>query len=201
MFDPKVLKLLEELPREHFVPEEYLHLAYADIEIPIGHNQAMMFPRMEGKLLQALDVKPTDQVLEVGTGSGFLTACLARLAQRVVSIDIHDDFIAQARQRLDQQGMRNIQLRSGDALAEPRVEGGPFDAIAITGSLPSMAQAEPFRRQLKPGGRLFVVIGTSPVMEAFLITRHSDRGFTQEGIVETLLPPLEHAELPRAFEF
>jgi len=201
VFDPKVLKLLEELPREAFVPEEYLHLAYADIEIPIGHNQAMMLPRVEAKLLQALDLKPSDQVLEVGTGSGFLTACLARLSKRVVSIDIHEEFTRLAGERLDRQGISNALLRAGDALAGPLDEEGPFDAIAVTGSLPDEAQCELFRRQLKPGGRLFVVVGKKPVMEAFLITRLAGQGFSEERLFETLLAPLEHAEPPPTFEF
>jgi protein-L-isoaspartate(D-aspartate) O-methyltransferase len=201
IFDPKILSLLEELPREQFVPEDYQHLAFADIEVPIGQGQQMMFPRMEAKLLQALDIQANDRVLEVGTGSGFLTACLARLAGQVVSIDIHEDFSNTAAPRLENLGLRNIQLRTGDALAAPLDEDGPFDAIAVTGSLPSNAQADIFRRQLKIGGRLFVIIGSAPVMEALLITRLSDAEYKQEPIVETELAPLINAEQPAVFEF
>ncbi|MEN8166644.1 MAG: protein-L-isoaspartate O-methyltransferase [Pseudomonadota bacterium] len=201
IFDPRILSLLEELPREQFVPQEYQHLAFADIEVPIGHAQQMMFPRMEAKLLQTLDLQPDDRVLEVGTGSGFLTACLARLAGRVVSIDIHADFSEAARERLGDLGLRNVQLRTGDALTIPLDEDGPFDAIAVTGSLPSSAQADIFRRQLKPGGRLFVIIGNSPVMEALLITRISDTSYREEAILETEQAPLEGAEQPAVFEF
>jgi protein-L-isoaspartate(D-aspartate) O-methyltransferase len=201
IFDPKVLSLLEELPREKFVPEAYQHLAYADIEIPLGHGQAMMFPRMEAKILQALDLKQDDRVLEVGTGSGFLTACLARLAGQVVSIDIHEDFTETALSQLQAMRMRNVTLRTGDALAAPLEADGPFDAIAVTGSLPSSQQADIFRRQLKPGGRLFVVVGSSPVMQALLITRMPGAGYREEGIVETDLTPLENSALPAQFEF
>jgi protein-L-isoaspartate(D-aspartate) O-methyltransferase len=201
IFDPRVLSLLEELPREKFVPAAYLHLAYADIEIPLGHGQAMMYPRMEAKILQALDLKPDDRVLEVGTGSGFLTACLARLAGEVVSIDIHEDFTETAMSHLREQRIRNVILRTGDALAATLESEGPFDAIAVTGSLPSSQQADIFRQQLKPGGRLFVIVGSSPVMEALLITRIDGGGFREEGIVETDLTPLENAALPPQFEF
>jgi protein-L-isoaspartate(D-aspartate) O-methyltransferase len=201
IFDPKVLGLMEELPREKFVPQAYQHLAYADIEIPLGHGQAMMYPRMEAKILQALDLKPTDRVLEVGTGSGFLTACLARLASQVVSIDIHADFTETAAARLQELNIRNAALRTGDALASPTEADGPYDAIAVTGSLPSSQQADIFRRQLKPGGRLFVIVGDSPVMQALLITSMADGGYREETILETDQNPLENSALPPVFEF
>ena len=201
IFDTKILSLLEELPREEFVPEQYQHLAFADIEIPIGHGQHMMFPRMEAKLLQALDLQPTDRVLEVGTGSGFLTACLAHLAGQVVSIDIQDEFSTSAAERLQKMGLRNVQLRTADALAAPLGEDGPFDAIAVTGSLPSLAQADIFRKLLKSGGRLFVIIGSAPVMEALLITKISDTQYRDEAIIETELAPLVNAAQPAVFVF
>ncbi|MEW8029685.1 MAG: protein-L-isoaspartate O-methyltransferase [Candidatus Thiodiazotropha sp.] len=200
VLDPRVLSLMESLPREHFVPESYVDLAYADIEVPIGQGQHMMFPRIEAKLMQALAIQPTDKVLEVGTGSGYLTACLANLAQEVVSIDLHNEFIEQAKQKLEQQGIRNATLKTGDALADP-LEEGSFDAIAVTGSLPTSQQAEIFRQQLNVGGRLFVVIGTAPVMECMLITRHTDKIFQEESILETELAPLINAPAPVEFEF
>ena len=200
VIDPRVLSLMESLPREAFVPENYQELAYADIEIPIGRGQQMMFPRIEGRLMQALDLQPGDKVLEVGTGSGYLTACLASLAKQVVSIDIHQEFTETAAAKLEQQGLRNVTLLTGDALAAP-LEEGPFDAIAVTGSLPTGQQAEIFRQQLAPGGRLFVVVGTPPVMECLLITRHEEKIFREESIFETEVPPLENAPAPVEFEF
>ncbi|MCU7942250.1 MAG: protein-L-isoaspartate O-methyltransferase [Candidatus Thiodiazotropha sp. (ex Cardiolucina cf. quadrata)] len=200
VLDPRVLSLMESLPREHYVPQSYRDLAYADIEVPIGQGQQMMFPRIEAKLMQALAIQPTDKVLEVGTGSGYLTACLANLAQEVVSIDFHNEFTEQAKEKLGQQGIRNITLINGDALADP-LEEGPFDAIAVTGSLPTSQQAEIFRQQLNVGGRLFVVIGTAPVMECMLITRHADKIFQEESILETELAPLINAPAPVVFEF
>lgn len=200
VIDPRVLTLMESLPREAFVPENYQDLAYADIEIPIGQGQRMMFPRIEARLLQALDLQPSDKVLEVGTGSGYLTACLARLSQQVVSIDLHGEFTDTAKQRLEQLGIANATLMTGDALASPPAEG-PFDAIAITGSVPSSEQAELFRQQLKVGGRLFIVIGTPPAMACLLITRHSQSSFREECIFETELAPLINAPVPAVFEF
>ncbi|MES9976666.1 MAG: protein-L-isoaspartate O-methyltransferase [Candidatus Thiodiazotropha sp.] len=200
VLDPRVLSLMESLPREHYVPQSYRDLAYADIEVPIGQGQQMMFPRIEAKLMQALAIQPTDKVLEVGTGSGYLTACLANLAQEVVSIDIHNEFTESAKEKLGQQGIRNITLINGDALADP-LEEGPFDAIAVTGSLPTSQQAEIFRQQLNVGGRLFVVVGTAPVMECMLITRHADKIFQEESILETELSPLINAPAPVVFEF
>ncbi|MEW8315392.1 MAG: protein-L-isoaspartate O-methyltransferase [Candidatus Thiodiazotropha endolucinida] len=200
VLDPRVLSLMESLPREHYVPQSYRDLAYADIEVPIGQGQKMMFPRIEAKLMQALAIQPSDKVLEVGTGSGYLTACLANLAQEVVSIDFHNEFTEQAKEKLGQQGIRNFTLINGDALADP-LEEGPFDTIAVTGSLPTSQQAEIFRQQLNVGGRLFVVIGTAPVMECMLITRHADKIFQEESILETELAPLINAPAPVVFEF
>ncbi|MEW8647409.1 MAG: protein-L-isoaspartate O-methyltransferase [Candidatus Thiodiazotropha endolucinida] len=200
VLDPRVLSLMESLPREHYVPQSYRDLAYADIEVPIGQGQKMMFPRIEAKLMQALAIQPSDKVLEVGTGSGYLTACLANLAQEAVSIDFHNEFTEQAKEKLGQQGIRNFTLINGDALADP-LEEGPFDTIAVTGSLPTSQQAEIFRQQLNVGGRLFVVIGTAPVMECMLITRHADKIFQEESILETELAPLINAPAPVVFEF
>jgi protein-L-isoaspartate(D-aspartate) O-methyltransferase len=200
VLDPRVLSLMETLPREAYAPETYRHLAYADIEIPIGHGQHMMFPKIEAKLLQALSIQTKDKVLEVGTGSGYLTNCLATLAHQVVSIDFHNEFTEQAKEKLERQGIRNVLLKSGSALAGP-LEEGPFDAIAVTGSLPTSQQAEIFRQQLKVGGRLFVVIGSAPVMECMLISRHADKVFQEESILETELAPLINAPAPVEFEF
>jgi protein-L-isoaspartate(D-aspartate) O-methyltransferase len=200
VIDSTVLSLMETLPREVFVPKEYQDLAYADIEIPIGQGQHMMFPRIEGRLLQALDIKPSDKVLEVGTGSGYLTTCLAKLAKAVVTIDLHPDFTDGAAAKLQQLGLVNVELRTGDAMTGP-VSGAPFDAIAVTGSLPTSQQAEVFRQQLAIGGRLFVVVGTAPVMSCLLITRHDERVFQEESIFETELTALENAPAPIVFEF
>jgi protein-L-isoaspartate(D-aspartate) O-methyltransferase len=200
VIDPRVLGVMETLPRDAFVPDAYKALAYADIEIPLAQGEQMMFPRIEARLMQALDLLPSDQLLEVGTGSGYLTACLARLCQRVISIDIHEDFTRSAADKLQQQGIGNVLLKTGDALAEALPEG-PFDVIAVTGSVATSEQAEIFRQQLRVGGRLFIVIGTAPAMLAMLITRTGEKAFSEEAIFETDIKPLTNAEAPKTFEF
>lgn len=200
VIDPSVLALMETMPREAFVPEAYQDLAYADIEIPIGLGQRMMFPRIEGRLMQALDLKPDSRVLEIGTGSGYLTACLANLAHEVVSIDLHQQFTDSAAAKLEQQGLKNVTLLTADAMTAA-IDGGPFDAIAVTGSLPTSQQAEIFRQQLALGGRMFVVVGVPPVMDCMLITRHKEKVFQEERIFETEVAALENAPAPVEFEF
>ncbi|MEJ2622194.1 MAG: protein-L-isoaspartate O-methyltransferase [Candidatus Thiodiazotropha sp.] len=200
VINPRVLSLMETLPREAFVPEAYRDLAYADIEIPIGLGQSMMFPRIEGRLMQALDLQPNDKVLEVGTGSGYLTACLANLAKQVISIDIHPEFTDTAANKLEQQGIHNATLLRGDALANA-TQGSPFNAIAVTGSLPTSQQAEIFRQQLAIGGRMFVIIGQAPVMSCQLVTRHDVKIFQEETIFESEVAALENAPVPIEFNF
>jgi protein-L-isoaspartate(D-aspartate) O-methyltransferase len=200
VIDPRVISLMESLPRDVFVPETYAHLAYADTEIPIGEGESMMFPRVEARLLQALELQPTDQVLEVGTGSGYLTACLARLSRRVVSIDINPAFTASATAKLERQGIGNVLLKHGDAMAAAQDEG-PFDAIAVTGAVANAGQADIFRHQLKTGGRLFIVIGSPPAMRATLITRVGEQAYSEEAVFETDLKTLINAGAPRKFEF
>ncbi len=196
--DKKVLQILSDSPRDEFVPEAYRQLAYADTEIPIGAGQYMMAPKLEAKLLQSLQIGPGDSILEIGTGSGFLTACLARLGERVVSMEIHPELAVQAQQRLERAGISNISVRNSDGLEDP-VEGGPFDVIAVTGSLPRLD--ENLQRRLSVGGRLFVVIGQAPVMEATLITRVSEEMWRTEVLFETVLAPLEQTDKPTVFRF
>jgi len=199
VLDRRVLELLTEVPREAFVPEAYRNLAFADIEIPIGLGEAMMHPKMEGRMLQALAVQPKEQVLEIGTGSGFVTACLARLAAQVTSVDIHPQFTEAARGRLAQQGITNLELFTGDALSGPGERR--FDVIAVTGSLPLADQSHELAERLTLGGRMFVVIGEAPVMEATLITRIWEEQYTVEKLFETNLRPLVNARTPERFRF
>jgi protein-L-isoaspartate(D-aspartate) O-methyltransferase len=200
VIDSRVLGVMETLPRDAFVPDAYKALAYADIEIPLAQGEYMMFPRIEARLMQALDLLPTDQVLEVGSGSAYLTACLAQLSQRVVSIDIHEEFTQSAAEKLKQQGISNVLLKTGDAL-DAQLTEAPFDVIAVTGSVANSEQAEIFRQQLRIGGRLFIVIGSSPAMEAMLITRTGENAFSEEGVFETDIKALTNADAPRTFEF
>ena len=198
VLDQRILDLIEQLPREDFVPKAYLSLAYADLNIPIGHDQVMMAPKVEARLLQSLAVRPQDTALEIGTGSGYLTALLSRSARQVYSVDIYPDLVEEAERKLAAHGIDNVMLETGDA-AHGWGGHGPYDVIAVTGSLPLLPDA--LRESLKPGGRLFVVTGEAPVMEARLITRLADQAWTDKTLFETVLPPLVNATPPRRFTF
>jgi protein-L-isoaspartate(D-aspartate) O-methyltransferase len=195
VLDDRVLAAIGRTPRERFVPDGYRDLAFADTEIPLAHGQAMLAPKIEGRLLQALQVEPSDEVLEIGTGTGFLTACLARLAQRVCSVDIFPELVDSARTNLAAVGLGNVELETVDALTLDLP--GRFDAIAVTGSLPTLEDR--FVRMLRPQGRLFVVVGRTPVMEARLITLLPTGGTTSQSLFETVLLPLINAERPEPF--
>jgi protein-L-isoaspartate(D-aspartate) O-methyltransferase len=197
VYSEDVLAMLKELPRERFVPSGYESLAFADLEIPLDHGEYMMTPTIEGRLLQALDLLGDENVLEIGTGSGFMTACLARLGAHVTSVDIHADFIAAATGKLEQQGIGNVTLLQMDATEE--LPEGPFDAIAVTGSLqkfdPRLVEA------LSERGRLFIVVGDAPAMEAKLVERTSEHDWQSVSLFETNLRPLVHGVLPPQFVF
>ena len=195
VLDQRVLDVVRQVRRERFVPEAYRDLAFADSEIPLAHGQRMMTPSVEGRLLQALDLDPADTVLELGTGSGFVTACLAALAGRVVSVDIFPEFTAQAAGKLQRDNIRNVELRTADGLALDADE--QFDAVVVTGSVPELDDR--FAGLLRPGGRLFVVAGREPVMDALLITVNRDGESSRESLFETVVAPLVNAERPEPF--
>jgi protein-L-isoaspartate(D-aspartate) O-methyltransferase len=195
VLDDRVLRAFAETPREDFVPREYRDLAFADTEIPLPHGQAMLAPKVEGRILQALQVEPIDEVLVVGIGSGYLTACLARLAKRVTSVDIFPDFATAAAPKLAACGIRNVELKTADALTLSYP--GRFDAIAVTGSVPTLD--DHFVSMLRPQGRLFIVVGREPAMEARLITLQPNGTTTTESLFETVLAPLVNAERPEPF--
>jgi protein-L-isoaspartate(D-aspartate) O-methyltransferase len=195
VLDERVLRVLRETPREQFVPAPYRDLAFADVEIPLGHDQAMLAPKIEGRLLQAVQAEPIDDVLVVGTGSGFLTTCLARLAKHVVSVDIIGDFIAAARPRLAEHEVQNVSLEMADALTLSYP--GRFDVVAVTASVPELT--DHFVKMLRPQGRLFIVVGREPVMEAQLITMQPNGSTTTDNLFETVLTPLINAERPEPF--
>jgi protein-L-isoaspartate(D-aspartate) O-methyltransferase len=197
VFDHRVLEVLSAVPRERFVPERFRNLAFAEVQVPLGRGETMMEPRTEGRMLQALALRPTDRVLEVGTGSGFITACLARLGTSVASYDIHPEFTERARARLELQGIRNATLATQDLSRLPEAFGR-FEAIAVTGALPVLEPS--FQQHLSVGGRLFVVVGEPPAMEALLITRVGEQAFTRQSLFETDLAYLRNAVAPSRFQ-
>ncbi len=197
VLDATVLDVLRKVPREHFVPEDYRDLAFADIQIPIGHGEVMMEPKVEARMVQELELDGQCKVLEIGTGSGYVSALLASMAQSVVSVEIYKDLSNRAAERLAAFGIGNVILESGDA-SQGWPSAGGFDAILLTGSVPDIPR--PFIDSLKPGGRLVAVVGTEPVMEAVRLTREGD-GVVRTSLFDTLLPPLVNASAPRQFVF
>jgi len=197
VYDEDVLNMLRQMPREQFVPAGLEMLAFAETAIAIGHGQHMMTPTIEGRLLQALGLTGTERVLEIGTGSGFMTACLASLAAHVTSIDIFDDFLSAAESRLANCGIQNVELLQMDAMSE--LPGGTFDAIAVTGSVQSFQPR--FVEALESGGRLFIVEGDAPAMEAKLVERTDAHDWRTVSLFETSLAPLVHGAEPRQFSF
>lgn len=195
--DPRVLEVLSELPREEFVPAGFESLAFAETSIPLPHGQRMLTPTVEGRLLQALRLSGNEEVFEIGTGSGFLTACLARLAAKVTSVDIFGDLVEAADARLKGLDIGNVRLQQMDAMQA--LPDGRFDAIAVGGSMPIFDNR--LFDILKPGGRLFVVVGTGPVMDARLVTRAQDGQPQVASLFETRVPPLINAPAPPAFTF
>jgi protein-L-isoaspartate(D-aspartate) O-methyltransferase len=198
VLDQNVLDLLFKLRREEFVPEPYRALAFVDMEIPIGHGEKMLQPKIEARMLQELALGARDRVLEVGTGSGYMTALLGTLAEHVYSVEIHADFTQQAAARLAAHGIRNVTLETGDA-ARGWEKHAPYDAIVLTGSVPLLADS--FKTSLKPGGRLLAVIGAPPVMEAKLITNAGGAAYNSVGLFETCITPLKNAPQPERFVF
>ncbi len=196
VLDRAVLDLMERAPRDAFVPEGYRRLAYADIAVPIGHGEVMLPPRVEGRLLQALDIGPDDRVLEVGTGSGFLTFLLAQRAAHVTSVEIRPALADRARANLAAHHVGNATVEVGDG-RRGLERGAPYDAIAVGGSVPAPEPA--FEAQLAIGGRLFVVVGSAPAMEARLVRRTGQNEWVRESMFETMLPPLAGSEAPRRF--
>jgi protein-L-isoaspartate(D-aspartate) O-methyltransferase len=198
VLDQQVLDLLFRMRREDYVPAPYRTLAFADMEIPLGHGEKMLQPKLEARMLQELTLKNTDQILEVGTGSGYMTALLANLSRHVYSVEIIPELSVSAGSKLGAHGIMNVTLETGDA-ARGWDKRAPYDAIVLTGSVPVLP--ETFRKALKPGGRLFAVVGEPPVMEAQLITCVSSGVYNANGLFETCIEPLKNALQAEKFVF
>jgi len=198
VLDPKVLDTLAHFHREHYVPDAYRHLAYADIAIPLDHDQQMMHPKLEAHALQAVNVQKTDNVLEIGTGSGCMTAMLATLGKHVDSVDIFPDFQASAMQKLKADGINNVNMIEGCG-AKGWGEKGQYDVIVITASLPTLPQQ--YVDALAVGGRLFAMIGEGETMQAICITRTHGNRWEEKSLFETELPVMVNASKPPEFVF
>lgn len=195
--DDDVLDVFRSIQREDFVPAGYESLAFADTDIPIGHGERMMSPTLEGRMLQALGLSGGENVLEVGTGSGFITACLAKLSAHVTSIDIHEDFTENAMEKLAAADIDNVRFETMDATVA--LPSGEFDAIAVTGSIQTFDPR--FVEALAPGGKLFVVVGDAPAMDAKIVIRTDENDWYSENLFETELTPLTNGALPPQFKF
>lgn len=198
VLDEQVLGLLETIHREDFVPVRYRKMAFADLAVPLGHEQTMMKPVVEGRLLQALGLQADETVLEIGTGSGFITACLAQMAKRVVSVDIFEEFSSEAAAKLKEKDIQNVEFETGDVMSGWQPEQA-HDVVVVTGSVPAVP--EHFLGWVNPGGRLFVVCGESPLMEAKLLTRLNATDWREESLFETDLETLVNADKAPQFEF
>jgi len=194
----EILELLNEVHREDFVPEQYKNCALSDFEIPLGNDQLMLPPRVEARFLQILDVQPHETVLEIGTGSGYMTALLAHLALRVFSVDIDQEMSTSAGRKLASHDISNVTLEIGDG-ANGWDAHAPYDVILVTGSTPALSDS--FEKSLNINGRLLVVVGDEPNMEVMLITRTGENEFTRESLFETVIPPLRNAPEPARFSF
>ena len=198
VLDQDVLDLLYVVPREEFVPQKHRALAFSDLQIPLDENERMWEPKLEARVLQELDVRKTDRVLEVGTGSGYFAALLAHRAAHVVSVEIKPQLAAFGRRNLERHGADNVTLETGDA-ARGWPRQAPYQVIVLTGSTPVLPQA--FLDQLETGGRLFAVVGEPPVMTARLVTCTAPRAYHSVDLFETLIAPLANCEQPSRFRF
>ncbi len=199
VLDERVLDVMRRIPRERFVPAAWRELAFTDTDIPLGHDARMLAPKVVGRVLQALEIAAGDRALEIGTGSGFLTACLAAQAASVRTLELHADLAAAARERLGSIGVANAEVVTADVYAHGMLGGESYDIIAVTGSLP--LDDERFQRRLAIGGRMFVVVGEAPVMAARLVRRVSEREWVTESLFETSIVPLVGARRRESFRF
>lgn len=198
VLDDNVLDLLYKIRREEFVPAEKRAMAFVDMEIPLGYDQVMLAPKMEARILQELHVNKTDKILEVGSGSGYMTALLAEKGAHVYSVEIVPELKIMAENNLNAHNITNVTIEQGDA-----AQGWPqhefYDVIVITASTPVLPEA--FQKSLNPQGRLFAIVGEDPVMEALLITCGAPGEFTITKLFETSTAPLINAEQPTRFTF
>jgi protein-L-isoaspartate(D-aspartate) O-methyltransferase len=197
VLDPRVLDALSAVPREAFVPPEYRELAFADAPFPIGFGQSMLSPKLQGRILQALGVSAADDVLEVGSGTGYLAACLSLLGSSTRSIDIHPGLVELSRANLRALPEAKVEFETRDAFSTAPL--GEYDVVAVTGSLPVYDTR--FEKSLRVGGRLFAMVGAAPVMDAILVRRVDNNEWIRESLFETVVAPLINATAAQKFVF
>jgi len=201
VLDPRVLDVLGKIPRENFAPEEYKNLAYVDTRIPLGsyedHPCCMANPNIDGRILQEMDIQDDELILEIGTGSGYLTACLATMGRHVDSVDINEELTTMAEKNLAALGINNVNLATGDA-SKTWQQKTNYDVIVISAAMKSIPMS--YKKLLKPGGRLFIVTGNAPAMTAHRVTRTGNNEWTVEDLFETSIEPMIQP-LTRTFEF
>lgn len=198
VLDPTVLSLLSVVKREDFVPAEHKDLAFADVEIPIAHGQAMLAPKIEARILQEMGIKNTDKVLEIGTGTGYMAALIAAKAEFVYSVEIDPLLVELARKNLQRAGIANVSVDLGDG-AQGWPLYAPYDVIVLSGSTPVLPEA--MMHHLKVGGRLVAIVGEAPSMQVQLITRTEENAFSTINVFETVVPPLSNAMQNSKFVF
>ncbi len=198
VLDQRVLDFIGQIPRELFVPEQFRELAYAETNIDLGHGQVMMTPAVEARILQAAKVHADDKILEIGTGSGYLTALLGNMGGHVYSVEIIPELQRRAEQHLTKLGIHNISLEEGDG-SNGWDRYALYDVIVLTGSLPVLPES--FQQSLAPNGRLVAIAGEFPIMETHLVTRKDDSKFTNEYLFTTQIPALINAPKLQHFTF
>lgn len=198
VLNEQVLETLFKVRRENFVPAACKKLAFVDMQIPLGFGEVMLEPKLEARILQEVALKDSDRVLEVGTGSGYMTALLAQFAAHVYSVEIVPELHEEAKRKLESRDIDNVTLEVGDA-ARGWDRHGPYDVIILTGSTPVLSEA--FQRSLKIGGRLFAIVGEAPAMRAERVTRVAEDAFHREDLFETCVPSLRNAPVPSRFKF
>ncbi|MEC5161653.1 protein-L-isoaspartate(D-aspartate) O-methyltransferase [Janthinobacterium sp. CG_23.3] len=198
VLDPDVLDLLTVVKREDFVPAAYKNLAFVDTDIPLPGGEAMFTPKLEARILQEVGLKKHENVLEIGTGSGYMAALLAFKGRHVTSVEVLPELKALAEKNLAANGVGNVTVELGNG-AQGWANGAPFDVIVISASVPVLP--ETFMQQVKVGGRILAIIGDAPVMSAHLITRVSDSAYDTVKLFETSVKPLVLATTPSQFKF
>lgn len=198
VLDEAILALFDEFPRETFLPQSMRPFAYSDMQIPLAHQQRMMTPLEEGRLLQALQLQGHETVLEVGTGTGYLTALLSRLCKKVISVDYFEDFTASAKTRLAHHQCTNVELITGDAY-RGWLDKAPYDIVIMTGAIETITDTH--RLQILPGGKLFAIVGKEPVMECMLLSLDHEGIWTSARLFDTCIPSLINKLKPKEFVF